>query len=135
MSVDACRYTECETTAKVGLATDPDNAPLKETLAKAQVDSNESPEFQRHIHELRKKQRQDAKMQALLAKLNLGGNVKMLGGGGNGMADLQSMFAGGGSGGGAPGGFGGGGAQMSEAQMRQMAHAMASATSSDTTTK
>lgn len=43
----------------------------------------------------------------------------MFGGGADGMAGLQNLFGGGGGG----GGFGGS-KELSEAQMRQMAHAM-----------
>ena len=85
---------------------------------------------------MRVNKRRDAKMQDLMKSLNLGGmgnafgpggGVQMFNGmGGGGMGGFGSLLSGMGGGG---GGGGMGGANMSDAQMRQMAHAIVSGAS------
>ena len=94
---------------------------LLDLHTKCKLETVESPEFQKQIHQLRVNKRRDAKMQQLLSGLNMGGmgGVQMF----NGMnTDLLGGLLGGGGGG--MGGGGSGGANMTEAQMRSMAHGM-----------
>lgn len=112
------RYSEAEAAAVAGLLVDGSNAALQDLLGKTKVETCESPEFQKQIHTLRQQQKSDKKMQEMISKFNLGGNVQMFNGMGGGIpGGLGNLFGGGG------GGFGGKPA-MGEAQMRQMAHAM-----------
>jgi hypothetical protein len=119
------RYPEAEAAAAAGLAISPDNAALESMLERCKVETAETAAVQKSMHQFRNEKRQDAKMQKIISSLNMGGqNVQMFNGmGGGGLADLLK----GGSGG---SGFGGSGgkANMSDAQMRQMARAMATAT-------
>ena len=115
------RYPEAEAAAEAGLSVDSANAVLKDLLAKARVETSESPAVQEQMHKFRADKRRNDKMKAMLSGLNLGPNVQMFNGanfGGGGAGDLASLLSGGG---------GGGGNSMNEAQMRQMARAMAAA--------
>jgi hypothetical protein len=69
------RYVESESAAKAGLAIEPENAALKESLKLAQIETKESPEFQKMIHSLRQQKRKDAKLQKLISGLNVGGGA------------------------------------------------------------
>ena len=118
------RYVEAEAAAEAGLALDPGSAPLKELLATARVETAETLEVQGQMHAMRQKRSKDEKMKKMLSGLNLGGNVQMFNGmgglGGLGGGGLEGLFGGGGMGGmGAP--------AQTDAQMRQMARAVAGA--------
>jgi len=120
------RYVDMERAATAGLAIDPNSTALQDLLKQAQVETAETPETQKQLHELRKQKRQDAKMQDLMRGLNLQGqNIQCFTPGQLQGGDISSLFSGGGGGGGF-GGFGGGGgkASMTEEQMRAMARAM-----------
>jgi hypothetical protein len=70
------RYVEAEACAEAGLkleGTVPVAKGLVDLLTKCQLETKESPEFQKQIHQLRVNKRRDAKMQQLLAGLNMGG--------------------------------------------------------------
>ena len=123
------RYPDAEAAAAAGLAISPDNAALESMLERCKVETAETAAVQKSMHQFRNEKRQDAKMQKIISSLNMGGqNVQMFNGmGGMGGGGLADLLKGGGSGG---SGFGGSGgkANMSDAQMRQMARAMATAT-------
>lgn len=135
------RYAEAEKAAENGLAvkgTVPVAKGLLDLLEKCRLETKESLEFQKQIHLLRVNKRRDAKMQEVMKSLNLGGmggGVQMFNGmgglgGAGGLGSLLSGMGGGGMGG--MGGLGGmGGPSMTDAQMRQMAHATSSAVGGD----
>ena len=120
------RYVEAEACAEAGLkleGTVPVAKGLLDLHTKCKLETAESAEFQKQIHTLRVNKRRDAKMQQLLAGLNMGGmgGVQMF----NGMnTDLLGGLLGGGGGGMGGMGGGGGGPAMTEAQMRSMAHGL-----------
>lgn len=126
------QYSDMEDTAKAGLAVDSNSAVLQDLLKQAQVETAETLEVQKHLHELRKQKKQDAKMQDLMRGLNLQGhNLQCFSPGQLQGADLSSLLSGGG------GGFGGGNAgkaAMTEEQMRGMARAMAQHTTAPAAT-
>lgn len=112
------QYPAAEAAAAKGLTIDPDNAALKELLRKAQLDTVETAEVQAQLYEMRKKQRDQSKLMRTLQSipgLDMS-NVNV-----NGMGGL------GGLGGMGMGGIPGMGGMQSDAQMRQMARAMAQA--------
>lgn len=94
------RYVEAEACAEAGLkleGTVPVAKGLLDLHTKCKLETKESPEFQKQIHQLRLNKRRDAKMQQLLKGLNLGGmgGVQMF----NGMnTDLLGGLLGGGGG-------------------------------------
>jgi tetratricopeptide (TPR) repeat protein len=103
------RYVEAEACAEAGLQLDstvPVAKGLLDLHTKCKLETKESPEFQKQIHQLRLNKRRDAKMQQLLKTLNLGGmggvqmfngmNTDLLGGllsGGAGAGAKNSVFA------------------------------------------
>ena len=122
------RYVESEAAARAGLAVDGENAALKEALAKACVETAETAAVQAQMHTMRADKKRNDKMKAMLSGLNLGGGAggpgfnvfspgQMGGMGGGGLEGLLGGMGGGGGFGNQPG--------MTEAQMRQMARAMA----------
>ena len=76
-----------------GLLVDADSQPLRDLLAKSQIETAETCEFQKIMHDLRQKQRQTSKMQSILKGLNLGGqNVQMFNGANFGTKEYMIIF-------------------------------------------
>lgn len=111
-------YIAAEAACDAGLALEPQNAGLVELKKTCAIETAEPLAVQQQMAKFRAEKRSNKKMNDLLKGLNFGGA-------GGPQVFSPNQFSGMMGGGGGLGGLGGGGANMTEAQMRQMARAMA----------
>ena len=109
---------DAEAACDAGLALEPQNAGLVELKKTCAIETAEPLAVQQQMAKFRAEKRSNKKMNDLLKGLNFGGA-------GGPQVFSPNQFSGMMGGGGGLGGLGGGGANMTEAQMRQMARAMA----------